>query len=64
MVELLARDPVDRGALEALRASTLRLAEQASRRFTQALADVADVLTAEQRKELAERLARHHAHRG
>ena len=64
VVELLARDPVDRGALEALRASTLRLAEQASTRFTQGLADVADVLTAEQRKELAERLARRHGHRG
>jgi Spy/CpxP family protein refolding chaperone len=64
VVELLARDPVDRGALEALCGSTLRLAEQASTRFTQGLADVADVLTAEQRKQLAERLARRHGHRG
>jgi protein CpxP len=64
VVELLARDTVDRTALEALRAGTLQLAEQASSRFTQALADVADVLTPEQRKQLAERLARRHGHRG
>src|SRR6266478_5825887 len=50
--ELLSHDPVDRAALEALRADQLKLAEQASRRFTQALADVADVLTPEQRKAL------------
>src|SRR6266403_2909400 len=44
-VDLLSRERVDRAALEALRADQLRLAEQASIRFTQALADVADVLT-------------------
>ena len=51
-------------ALESLRASQLQLAEQASKRFTQALADVADVLTPEQRKQLAERVGRWHGHRG
>jgi Spy/CpxP family protein refolding chaperone len=64
VVELLARDTVDRQALEALRASKLQLAEQASSRLTRALADVADVLTPEQRRQLAERLARHHGHHG
>ena len=63
-VELLSHDTVDRAALEALRADQLKLAEQASRRFTQALADVADVLTPEQRKALAERIGRWHGHRG
>lgn len=62
--ELLTRDTVDRAALEALRASKLQLAEQASTRFTQALADVADVLTPEQRRQLAERLGRGHGRRG
>jgi Spy/CpxP family protein refolding chaperone len=57
-VELLSRDVVDRIALEGLRADQLRLAEQASQRFTQALADVADVLTPEQRRQLAERVGR------
>ena len=63
-VTLLSQATVDRAALEALRANQLQLAEQASRRLTQALADVADVLTPEQRKQLAERAARWHGRRG
>ena len=63
-VELLSRESVDRAALETLRADQLRLAEQASMRFAQALADVADVLTPEQRKQLAERIGRWHGRRG
>src|SRR5688572_18165208 len=58
-VELLTAPAVDRGALESLRAEQLQLAETGSRRLAQALADVAEVLTAEQRKTVAERLARH-----
>ncbi len=61
---LLSEPSVDRPALEALRASQLRLADQASRRLTQALADVADVLTPEQRRQLAERAERWHRPRG
>jgi Spy/CpxP family protein refolding chaperone len=63
-VELLSQASIDRAALETLRANQLRLAEQASQRFTQALADVADVLTPEQRKQLAERIGRWRGHRG
>ena len=63
-VDLLSRESVDRAALEALRANQLRLAEQASIRFTQALADIADVLTPAQRKQLAERIGRWHGRRG
>ncbi|MGH7384543.1 MAG: Spy/CpxP family protein refolding chaperone [Candidatus Rokuibacteriota bacterium] len=63
-VALLSQPSVDRAALEALRANQLQLAEQASRRFTQALADVADVLTPEQRKQLAERAGRWHGRHG
>ena len=63
-VTLLSQPSIDRTALESLRASQLQLAEQASKRFTQALADVADVLTPEQRKQLAERVGRWHGHRG
>ncbi|MGH7312289.1 MAG: Spy/CpxP family protein refolding chaperone [Candidatus Rokuibacteriota bacterium] len=63
-VELLSRDVIDRAALEALRVDQLRLAEQASQRFVQALADVADVLTPEQRTQLAERIGRWHGRRG
>jgi Spy/CpxP family protein refolding chaperone len=55
-VEILSAERIDRGAIEALRAEHLQLAEQASKRFTQALADVAEVLTPAQRKQLAERM--------
>ena len=55
-VELLAAERIDRGAIEALRAEQIQLAEQASKRFTQALADVAEVLTPAQRKQIAERM--------
>jgi Spy/CpxP family protein refolding chaperone len=57
--ELLTRDSIDRAALETLRAEQLQQAEVASRRFSQALADVAEVLTPEQRKQLAARMERH-----
>jgi periplasmic protein CpxP/Spy len=63
-VDLLSSERVDRAALETLRADQLRLAEQASIRFTQALADIADVLTPAQRKQLAERIGRWHGRRG
>jgi Spy/CpxP family protein refolding chaperone len=63
-VALLSQPTIDRPALEALRANQLQLAEQASKRLTQALADVADVLTPEQRKQLAERMGRWHGPRG
>ena len=58
-IELLTRDAIDRAAIEALRAEHLQLAEQASRRVTQTLADVAEVLTPAQRKELAARMEKH-----
>src|SRR5262245_13513274 len=63
-ITLLSQEQVDRAALEALRAQQLQLAEQASKRITQALGDIADVLTVAQRKQLAERVGRWHGHRG
>ncbi len=62
--ELLSQATIDRNALETLRADQLRLAEQASKRFTQALADIAEVLTPDQRKQLAERFSGWNRHRG
>jgi Spy/CpxP family protein refolding chaperone len=64
LATLLTQPTVDRAALESLRASQLVLAEQASKRLAQALADVADVLTPEQRKGIAEHMARRHGSRG
>jgi Spy/CpxP family protein refolding chaperone len=55
---VLTAQSVDRNALENLRAGQIQAADAASQRLVQALADVADVLTAEQRKTLAERLQR------
>ncbi len=55
-VDLLAAERIDRGAIEALRTEQIQLAEQASKRFTRALADVAEVLTPAQRKQIAERM--------
>lgn len=59
-IELLAAASVDRAAIERLRAEQMQLAEAGSKRLTQALADTAEVLTPEQRKQLAERIQRGH----
>jgi Spy/CpxP family protein refolding chaperone len=52
---------IDRAALEEIRKSEMGVADEASKRLVQALADVSDVLTPEQRQALAERIHRHHA---
>ena len=52
--ELLIQPKVDRAAIEALRAQQMALAETASKRFAQALGDVAEVLTPEQRNKVHE----------
>jgi periplasmic protein CpxP/Spy len=59
-IELLTQERVDPAALEALRAKQLRLADEASRRLTRAIADAGEVLTPAQRKQLAEHFARRH----
>lgn len=56
VVGVLTAPTVDRAALEALRARQMALAENASRRITQAVADLGDVLTPDQRVELVERV--------
>lgn len=59
-IELLTQERVDPAALEALRARKIGLADEASRRLTRAIAEAADVLTPEQRKQLAAHFARRH----
>lgn len=63
-MELLTAPNIDRGAIERLRVGQIASAEDASKRFVRALADVADVLTPEQRKIAAARMQRRrHRHR-
>jgi protein CpxP len=63
-MELFTKETIDRAAIEKLRAEQIKLAEQASKRFTQALTDVAELLTPAQRQELAERMSRFGGWRG
>jgi Spy/CpxP family protein refolding chaperone len=63
-VELLAADKIDRAAIEKARAEGIRAADATSKRFTQALTDIAEVLTPEQRKTLAARMQRRGHRRG
>jgi protein CpxP len=60
-VEALTQNTVDRGALEAARVAHLQLADQASKRLTQLLGDVDEVLTPAQRTALAAHLKQMHA---
>jgi protein CpxP len=57
--EILSAPTIDRERLEAVRASELRLADDASKRILQGVADAAEVLTPEQRAELAEHIQEH-----
>ena len=52
---ILGSPTVDRAALERLRAEQLEAMDAGSRRLTKAIADAAEVLTPEQRKQLAGR---------
>ena len=55
---LFTAPTIDRNAVEQLRIARMQNADASSRRITQALADSAEVLTPEQRKKAAERMAR------
>lgn len=63
-IQLLTQPTIDRAALEKVRASELQLAEQVSKRMTQALADTAEVLTPDQRVKLGERMKKRFGHMG
>lgn len=56
IVQGLTENPIDRAALEAARVAHLQLADQASKRLVQLIADVGDVLTPAQRNALATHL--------
>jgi len=56
----LSKPTIDRAALEQLRQNGLALADEATGRLVQALADAAEVLTPDQRAELIEMAERFH----
>lgn len=56
VVKLLTAATIDRGALEALRVKKVTDAETMSKKFVDVVADAAEILTAEQRKTLADRI--------
>jgi protein CpxP len=69
VLTLMRADTVDPAAFEALRAEQISMADTASKRVVQAMTEAAQVLTPEQRRELADRWERHgphghHAERG
>ena len=64
-MEALAAPTVDRAQIEVLRTQQIQIADQVSKRMSQAFADVADVLTPEQRAKFAQRFQnRMHGWRG
>ncbi|HEX2603237.1 MAG TPA: Spy/CpxP family protein refolding chaperone [Oxalicibacterium sp.] len=63
-MKLLAQPTIDRAALERVRQTQQQLADQRSRRMTQAFADAAEVLTPAQRTVAAEKLAKREGHHG
>ena len=60
---LLTAPSIDRGKLETLRAEQMKLADEASKRITTAVADIAEVLNPAQREELGRMLERRHGRR-
>jgi Spy/CpxP family protein refolding chaperone len=57
-IALMSAPTIDRAAIETLRVEQIGLADTASKRIAQALADTAEVLSPEQRVKLAERMQR------
>lgn len=63
-LELLSAATIDRNAIEQVRAAELKLAETASKRLTQAIADAAETLQPAQRAKLAEKMKQRMERRG
>ena len=63
-LQMLTQPTIDRAALEASRAQNMQLADQASKRLVQLIADVGDVLTPAQRQKLADHFSKMHSMHG
>jgi Spy/CpxP family protein refolding chaperone len=64
VMQLLAAPTIDRAQLESLRVQQIQLADSASKRMTQAMADAADVLSPDQRTKLVAKWQHHHRGHG
>ena len=63
-VQAFTQDTIDRNSLETAREAHMQLADQASRRLVQLLADVGSVLTPAQRQQVVEHLQQMHSMHG
>ncbi|MYM92912.1 Spy/CpxP family protein refolding chaperone [Duganella vulcania] len=64
VMQQMSAAAIDRAALETTRAQGVALADQASKRLVQLLADVGDTLTPAQRQKLADHLGQMHERHG
>src|SRR5260370_31984828 len=68
MADAMQAATIDPAKIEALRAERMKIADESSKRFTKALTDAGNVLTAQQRqaffKNWSERDHQHHGRRG
>lgn len=64
LVDLVGAASIDKAAVERLRGEQMASADAATRRLSQAIVDIAEVLTPEQRKTLADRITAWREHRG
>lgn len=63
-IDLLGAATIDKAAVERIRTEQMGSADAATRRLSQAVLDIADVLSPEQRKKLADRIAAFRDHGG
>lgn len=63
-IQAFTQDGIDRNSLEAAREAHMQLADQASRRIVQLIADVGSVLTPAQRQQVVEHLQQMHGMHG
>ncbi len=64
LIQLLSADKIDTAAVEALRAEQVSKFDSASKRMVQAMTEAAEVLTPEQRHDLAQRFQERFSHWG